>query len=169
MTEAQFDSWFAYHASAFSGLMTWHDRLPDPKATLAHWFRLLAPVELETAKAATDKLFAEASRTPPFDQHPELVRRTALAIAEDRRREDGQRAFAATGVDSTECPHCDDYGLVRVRAFGAMLKRATRLYGSLEKASRQTCGMRCNCSAGDRFSAKIPRFDPLAHDLVEAA
>jgi len=171
MTDAEFNEWFSYHASCFTGLHSWLRKFPaatDAQAKQNHqstqerilqrWFRVLEEVGLADAKKATDRLHSGEEDEPKgFDKHPGAVRRIARKVrpgAQRAGREEGPRIVG--GVESVDCVTCQDYGRVWVWHPDDMGRAAA---GKLEPPFKP-CYVACTCRAGNRYQRTHRLFDP---------
>jgi len=82
MTNAEFSVWLRYHLTAFTGADAWLESFKgqiDRAAVCERWAKILGPVDLDAALAATDALAAgdEKFSDRGYDCHPRDVRRIA--------------------------------------------------------------------------------------------
>lgn len=163
MTGDEFDAWFAYHAAAFTGVLSWLDTFGAGEVTrdsiLGHWAKTLADVPYVDAKRATDALAAgdEKFSERGFDSHPRDVRRVSFALR--RRRGAGSRAQEIRRpvyVDGRRAYHCDacrDTGFVEVWAKRCVAAaRQGRLFDAAHNPAgeyiRRSCAVHCVCELG---------------------
>lgn len=98
MTQPEFDDWFDYHAAAFPGLRAWLGRCKHAHLTMGHWLRVLAPVSLSDATAATNAMTESGERTPPYERHPATVKQMAQRYAADRRSREAYAPSPSTAA-----------------------------------------------------------------------
>ena len=170
MTWEEFEDWFSYHASRFTGLHTWlgkyaesradarNEREPTQESILQGWFHTLAQVDLADAKRATDLLHAGDEPEP---KGPDKIAGAVAQIARRMRtgagwtgREEGPRIVG--GVETVDCVTCQDWGRVWVWHPEDMARAAA---GKLKPPFR-SCHVACTCRAGNRYRRTHRLFDP---------
>lgn len=154
MTDIQFSEWLQQHIARFTGVGKELAAMPaeQRKLTADSWKDALRQVSLDDALAATTELFESSQRPPYFDRIPATIRAICQRLVEERRKAESSRDFARTGETTVGCQRCDDLGQVSVRVYGPLLNQAIlHAGGDIEKASRRTCAVLCDCDAGRRL------------------
>lgn len=155
MTDDEAAEWLNYHAATFAI----GDKLKKAgEETRSAWYRVVLPLKLADAKAATDKMFAESDLQPyRWQNHPGAIRRLAYGVASGRGRSraaEGPRFI--DGEEVFDCPICLDYGAFSVwqdQSIKAMQR------GEFGQENARSWAVACTCRSGDLFAKRIRRFD----------
>lgn len=158
MTDDETLEWLDYHVDTFAI----RDKLfEQPQATRDAWCRVVKPLDLAKAKAATDKMFAEPDLKPyKWQDHPGKIRQIAYGIS-NRDRPGTELPHMIDGQPVYNCLLCEDRGNLFVWAPVAV--QAMRR-GTFDVKTDRTCGVACRCKAGDKYAAaKWGRYDESRH------
>lgn len=173
MLQSEFNDWLDHHTDLFTRIRRQLGRM-DPgekERTLGAWFRLLRPVNVLDAKAASENMFA-AEKVPYFDAHPAAVKRLSSVEWQKRKKSDLQARYARVGQQTNKCQYCRDSGWVLVKFAGRQL--ADLEESGNDVAVRRGGAAVCFCPTGQEVSAgwkskesrSITRFHPDTHDPV---
>jgi hypothetical protein len=157
MTDIQFSQWLQQHVARFTSVGKELAAMPaeQRKLTADSWKDALRQVPLEDAIAATAELFESSQRPPYFDRIPAAIRAICQRMMTERQEAEKSREYARYGEATVGCPRCDDLGQVVVRVYGPLLNTAIlQAGGDIDKASRRTCAVLCDCDAGRRLRGK---------------
>ena len=165
MTWDEFDgTWFPEHSAYFTGIRAWLDRTtkgsdaPTHDQIIRGWYGVLRDVDLEAAKAASQRMHAGEIEEPKgFDRHPAAIRR---ACGVSRRSSLIGPRYDADGNQTYACPNCRDEGWELCWSPTSM--RAAR-DGTLGKVGTiYSEAVVCHCPAGNTHARgkDWPRFDP---------
>ena len=166
MTDAQWIETRDYLLTRLPKISVWlkdHFTADKRKDIVAGWSRLFDGVTEEAAKAAIDQFSADPALTPQKMSSGDLPSRIARAAREFRRT---TRKQYVDGVQTFECPHCEDIGWVMVWSAADTRKaRAGTLTVAMVEHYRG-CAVQCTCEHGGKAQQKGPykeaaqRFDP---------
>jgi hypothetical protein len=164
MTDPQWRETADYMKTRLPKLTVWvRKNFPsdiERKSVADGWAQLFYGVTIEAARAAIDEFAANESLHPmsPGDL-PMRIARAAREYRADRKRK------YIDGVETFECPHCEDCGFVLVWSLEATRKAKA---GTLttDNVSYGKCAVPCSCVRGCVPKAQGPyrdvtqRFDP---------
>ena len=167
MTKDEFREWLRHHRNAFTRLADQFAKLGDGQtATVDAWYNVLAYVELDDAKAATDAMLSGKVQLPKYldlDDHPRIVKRAAAEISR-RAGRTVDRAIYVDGEKTVRCVLCNDMGVVS--CWHPMSVRAA-ITGTLgEQFTVYSCAYRCPCDTnpGRRW---MTTYDPEKHLIID--
>ena len=171
MTWEEFQEWFSYHATGFTGLHSWLRKFPETptdareetqptqERILQRWFRVLESTELADAKRASDLLHDGTEAEPKgFDKHPGAVRAIAAKSRTGRGgrgRQQGPRYV--NGEEVVDCLLCQDWGRFSVWHPCVL---ADVHNGKPIRPPYYTCARSCTCHAGEPYRRNCRTFDP---------
>ena len=157
MTKDEFKLWLTYHADTFAGLREWFGKATDQQATQDAWFRVIGEAELDHAKQATDKLFADPGRKVfGFNDHPAAIAQLAREIRWEGMLR-SQDEYHST--DRYACHRCRDAGIRTV-----WHPKTMRDVYQGKPAKRYVTAVACNCRAGEKRKESndaVPSRKPL--------
>lgn len=165
MTDAQWIETAEYMKTRIPKLTVWvRKNFPagdDRKNVAAGWARLFDGVTMEAAKAAVDEFAAND------DLHPmstgDLPLKIARAAREYRRT---KRKKYVDGVETFECPHCEDMGYVLVWSMEDTRKARAGTLTTETVAYHRGVTVHCTCERAGKAKPKstyhetVVRFDP---------
>lgn len=171
MTDAEFGRWFDFHCGLYPSLRTWMEGLENRDAVRAAWMLVLSPLDLNTARDASFRVYREKEQPEGFGLHAGAVARVAKRLLGEREE---RRAARCAGFESSyRCWRCHDRGVTVILPTVEKLRRMERFYGEEKVAqwkeggfATMTQAVACSCLEGERYAAVMLRYREAEHWCV---
>ena len=158
----EFSEWLDYHAAGFTGLKPWLRKMPadDRDGVRDRWQKVLAYVDIDDARAASDEMFESADQPRSFDKHPSAIRAIAAKRSSTRTSGDDRPRYI-DGEEVFRCLDCKDTGSRTI--WHRKTVKVVRAGKAIARGFYYTAACACLCEAGKKWKWLKP-FDEL-HDV----
>lgn len=157
-----YEDWEQRHFDAFPQTAEWMAGRRDVAATRSAWQRALIDVELTDCRQATEAFLRGEEEPPKTPQDwPRFIRRVALRLAGQRRRDRDRHRHSFDGEETFGCLMCQDTGLVTVWHPKSMQAARDGKLAPEGNVPRYSAVVRCGCPEGDKRHLLCPvKYDP---------